>query len=97
MRPSEALAKHRDQVLEIISRYPVTNPRVFGSVARGEDQEGSDVDILVEPQEEVRTFAHVRALEQELSELLGHQVEVLTPGGLRRTMAERIERELTPL
>jgi predicted nucleotidyltransferase len=74
MRPSEALAKHREEVLEIISRYPVSNPRVFGSVARGEDVEGSDVDILVEPQLEVTTFAHLGALEQELSELLGHEV-----------------------
>jgi predicted nucleotidyltransferase len=97
MRPSEALAKHREEVLEIISRYPVSNPRVFGSVARGEDVEGSDVDILVEPQLEVTTFAHLGALEQELSELLGHEVDVSTPGGLRRTIVERIERELTPL
>ena len=37
MRPSEALARNLDEVLEIIARYPVTNPRVFGSVARGED------------------------------------------------------------
>jgi len=48
MRPSEALAKHRDEVLAIIARYPVTNPRIFGSVARGDDVEGSDVDILCE-------------------------------------------------
>ena len=47
MRPSEALAKYRDEVLAIIARYPVTNPRVFGSTARGEDVEGSDLDILV--------------------------------------------------
>lgn len=48
MRPSEALAKHRDKVLEIIARYPVSNPRIFGSVARGEDVEGFDVDLLVD-------------------------------------------------
>ena len=48
MRPSEALAKHRDEVREIIARYPVSNPRIFGSAARGEDTEGSDLDILVE-------------------------------------------------
>lgn len=48
MRPSEALARNRDRVLEVISRYPVANPRIFGSVARGEDVEGSDVDILVD-------------------------------------------------
>jgi uncharacterized protein len=44
MRPSEALAKHRDEVLRI-ARYPVSNPRIFGSTARGEDTEESDLDI----------------------------------------------------
>jgi predicted nucleotidyltransferase len=50
MRPSEALAKNRDKVLEIIARYAVSNPRIFGSVARGEDTEGSDLDIVVDPE-----------------------------------------------
>lgn len=97
MRPSEALARNRDKVLEIIARYPVSNPRVFGSVARGEDVEGSDVDILVEPQLDVTTFVHLGELRHELSALLGHEVDVLTPGGLRRTMADRIKSELRPL
>jgi Predicted nucleotidyltransferases len=48
VRPTEARARHREEVLEIISRYPVRNPRIFGSVARGEETEESDVDILVE-------------------------------------------------
>lgn len=96
MRPSEALAKHRDEVLEIISRYPVSNPRVFGSVARGEDVEGSDLDILVEPGVGT-TFIHLIKLEDELTALLGSHVDVVTPGGLRRPVAERIDRELMPL
>ena len=49
MKPSESLAKHRKEVLEIFAKYPVSNPRVFGSVARGEDVEGSDIDMIVHP------------------------------------------------
>lgn len=61
MRPSEALAKHRDEVLAIIARYPVSNPRIFGSVARGDDREDRDLDILVDP--DIRTpFVHLAAL-----------------------------------
>ena len=97
MRPSEALALHRDEVLAIIARYPVSNPRVFGSVARGEDIEGSDVDILVEPQFGVTTFVHLGELQAELAGLLGTEVDVLTPGGLRQPVARRIELELSPL
>ena len=77
MRPSEALAKHRDEVLAIIARYPVSNPRVFGSVARGEDEEGSDVDILVEPDGPL-TFFDIFELEERLSSLLNCPVEIGT-------------------
>lgn len=97
MRPSEALAKHRDEVLAIIARYPVSNPRVFGSVARGEDMEGSDLDILVEPKFGVTTFVHLDLLQDELSMLLGNVVDLTTPGGLKETVARRIEGELAIL
>src|ERR1700682_5310871 len=49
MRPSTLLQQHIDQVREATSRYPVHNPRLFGSSARGDDRQDSDVDILVDP------------------------------------------------
>jgi uncharacterized protein len=97
MRPSEALAKHRDEVLAIIAKYPVSNPRIFGSVARGDDTEESDIDILVEPQFGVTTFAHLGELQAELADLLDIDVDVLTPGGLHQAVSSRIARELSPL
>ena len=51
MRPSEILAAKADEIREIIARYPVRNPRIFGSAARGDDEEGSDLDLLVDPLE----------------------------------------------
>jgi predicted nucleotidyltransferase len=97
MRPSEALAKHREQVREIIARYPVTNPRIFGSTARGEDTEDSDLDILVDPEFGVTTFVHLGELEVELSQILGVGVDVVTPGGLLDAVVERIRPELSVL
>lgn len=97
MRPSEALAKHRDEVLAIIARYPVSNPRVFGSVARGEDREGSDLDILVEPQADITTYAHLIELENELKAVLRAEVDVVTPGGLSQRMAQRVNQDLRGL
>jgi predicted nucleotidyltransferase len=79
MRPSEALAKNRDKVLEIIARYPVANPRVFGSVARGEDTDESDLDILVEPSG-VLTFIDMARLEIQLESVLNVPVGVHTSG-----------------
>jgi predicted nucleotidyltransferase len=97
MRPSEALEKNRDKVLAIIAKYPVANPRVFGSVARGEDVEGSDLDLLVEPDFEVTTFVHLGELEEELEGLLGTGVDIVTPSGLLPKVTERIQSELVPL
>jgi predicted nucleotidyltransferase len=97
MRPSEALAMNRDEVLRIISRYPVSNPRIFGSVARGEDVEGSDLDILVEPEFEVTTFVHLAELEHALRELLSFEVDIVTPGGFSKRMADRIAKDARAL
>ena len=97
MRPSEALALHRDEVLRIIARYPVSNPRVFGSVARGEDVEGSDLDIWVEPIFGATTYVHIGHLETDLKDLLGLSVDVVTPGGLRKPVSGRIQQELRAL
>src|SRR5262249_10637605 len=70
MRPSEALELHRDEVREIIARYPVGNPRVFGSAARGDDTEDSDLDILVDRTGPL-TYFDIFDLEEELRSVLG--------------------------
>lgn len=94
MRPSEALARHREEVLAIIARYPVSNPRVFGSVARGEDSEGSDLDILVEPQGPL-TFFDIFKLEEQLGRLLACPVEIGTK--LKPHAAASAANDLRPL
>jgi uncharacterized protein len=96
MRPSEALKRHRDEVLEIISRYPVKNPRVFGSVARGEDEEGSDLDILVEHDGRLSTF-ELAGLELDLERVLDVRVDVQTPAGLAADVEARVAGDARPL
>lgn len=90
MRPSEVLATHRDKVLEIIARYPVSNPCIFGSVARGEDVEGSDVDILVDSVGPL-TLIDLARLEMEIEALLSVPVGVHTPGEFGPAATARIE------
>jgi len=92
MRPSEALAKHRDEVLAILANYPVSNPRIFGSVARGEDTEESDLDILVEDDGSVSMF-DLAGLEMQLEALLGVRVDVRTPGDFSAVVAGRVARD----
>lgn len=96
MRPSEALKKHRDEVLAIIARYPVSNPRVFGSVARGEDAEGSDVDLVVDPTGPFSYFDMAK-LEIELAEALGCPVDLGLARSLRSDVAANAAVDMKPL
>jgi predicted nucleotidyltransferase len=79
MRPSEALEKNRSVIREIVARRRVSNPRVYGSVLRGEDRPGSDLDILVDPSPDTSLLT-LGGLEGDLSDALGIRVDVKVPG-----------------
>lgn len=96
MRPSEALARHRDTIREILARYPVANPRVFGSAARGEDTEESDLDIVIDPEGPFSYFDMAK-LALELEALLGCAVDIGTARSLRPEVASRASNEMRPL
>ena len=96
MRPSEALDLYRDRIREIVLSHRVTNPRVFGSVLRGEDTEESDLDILVEPTADTTLF-DIGAIQFELSELLNVSIDVLTPRALPESFRQIVEKEAQPL
>jgi hypothetical protein len=81
MRPSLALNTHREAIRAIALRHRVTNVRVFGSVVHGDDTEGSDLDLLVDPTQET-TLMDIARIQLELSQLLPVAVDVLTPNGL---------------
>ena len=77
MRPSQALNRHRDGICLAAARYHVVNPRVFGSTVRGEYLKGSDLDLLFDPLPGT-TLLDLGGLQDELQELLGVSVDVLT-------------------
>lgn len=81
MKASTALELKRSAIREVVSRFHSTNPRVFGSVLHGEDHEGSDLDLLVDALPGATLF-DLGGLQTELEDLLGVQVDVLTPGDL---------------
>lgn len=76
------LRQRRQRVLDIAARYGVTNVRVFGSVARGEDGPDSDVDLLADLPPRMGLFA-LMALEREISEVLGVPVDLGTAESLK--------------
>ena len=92
----EALRSHRRAILDAAARHGARNVRVFGSTVRGNDGPKSDVDLLVDV-EPGRSLLDVIALEQDLEELLGRRVEVLTDGGLNPYLQERILTEAQAL
>jgi predicted nucleotidyltransferase len=70
--------------------------RVFGSVARGETNEASDIDILVN-MEPGRSLMDLGGLLYDLQKLLGIEVDIVTEKGLRARIREKILREAVPL
>ena len=81
MKPSDALRLHREAIRRVVLSHRASNARVFGSVARGDDIEGSDIDILIDPTPETTLF-DLGAIRHELQQLLGVRVDVLTPRAL---------------
>lgn len=81
MRPSLALQQHRDEIRSIALSHRVSSVRVFGSALRGEDNEDSDLDLLVEPTSET-TLMDIAKIQVEVARLLNIKVDVLTPNAL---------------
>lgn len=89
MRPSEALEKNRKLIREIVASRQLSNPRVYGSVLRGEDRSDSDLDILVDPSPTTTLFT-LGGVQWELEDALGVSVDVKVPGDFPPTVRQRI-------
>ena len=96
MRPSEVLPQHRDAIRQLVEQAGMANPRVFGSVLRGEDQEDSDLDILVDPGPRA-SLLDMAGLQIELEKALGVKVDVRTPGELHPRFREKVLAEAAAL
>lgn len=96
MKPSIALDLKRNAVREAVSRFHTANPRVFGSVLHGNDQDGSDLDLLVDALPGTTLF-DLGGLQVELEELLGVTVDLLTPGDIPKKFREQVLAEASPV
>lgn len=81
MKPSQALQAHRAAIRNVVESHRASNARFFGSVLHGDDHEGSDLDILIDPTSNTTLF-DLAAIQVELEKLLGVSVDVLTPKSL---------------
>ena len=96
MTPSQLVRNRREEILNIANQYGARNVRLFGSCARNEDSADSDVDVVVE-MASGRDLLDLIAIEQDLSELLGCKVDVLTDGGISPYLEKKILTKAQPL
>lgn len=96
IKPSLALEAHREAIRRIVTERRARNPRVVGSVLRGEDHEGSDLDLLVDSTGETSLF-DLAGIELELQKLLGVRVEVTTSGSLPESFRRRVLEDAQPV
>jgi len=96
MTLDERLKGKREEMLRLAARYGARNVRAFGSVARGEADEASDLDLLVEL-DPGRSLLDLGGLQFELEALLGCRVDVVTERGLKRRIRDRVIQEAVPV
>jgi predicted nucleotidyltransferase len=96
MEVEQLIKEKRSEILEIASRHGAKNIRLFGSVARGEADESSDIDMLIEVGENPSPW-FPGGLIADLEELLRRRVHVVTVGALHSYIRDRVLQEAVPL
>ena len=96
MRPSEALNQHRETIRQLVLDAGMANPRVFGSVVRGEDGLDSDLDILVDPAPRT-SLLDLAGLQIRIEARTGVKVDLLTPESLPMKFRQKTLDEAQPV
>jgi uncharacterized protein len=79
--------RHRGQIDAVLERYGARNPRIFGSVARGEAGDTSDIDLLVDLDDAGNPLLRVAGIGEELTAILGVRVDVVSDALLRDSVS----------
>lgn len=95
-RPSTRIERHRDAMYALVAQHQASAPRLFGSVARGDDRPGSDVDLLVDFSTDASLFDEI-GLRLALTDLLGVDVDVVGSESLRGPFRDRVLADAVPL
>jgi predicted nucleotidyltransferase len=96
VRPSEVLPQHRETIRQLVIQAGMANPRVFGSVLHGDDQDGSDLDLLVDPAPRASLLTIV-SLQSKLEEATGIKIDLRTPGELHPRFRSKVLAEAASL
>lgn len=87
---------HRGELLDVLRRHGVTNAEIFGSAARGDDHEGSDLDLLVDFAPDT-SIIDIIGIQRELQDVVGVPVDLIPRSGLKPRVRARAAKDLVPL
>jgi predicted nucleotidyltransferase len=93
----QLLLEKREEILNIASRHGAYNVRIFGSVARSEDDEKSDIDFLIDYDLTRISPWFPSGLMQDLELVLGRKVDIVTVDGLKERIREKVLKEAIEL
>ena len=93
MKLREQLQEKREEILEIAAKHGAFNVRIFGSVARGEETETSDIDFLIDYDLDKITPWFPGGLLMDLKDLLGCEIDIVTEKGLSHLIKDRVMAE----
>ena len=97
MKLKQVLLEKREEILQIAAKHGAYNVRIFGSVARGEDDEKSDIDFLIDYDLSKISPWFPSGLIQDLQSILGRKVDIVTMEGLKERIRERVLEEAIKL
>jgi predicted nucleotidyltransferase len=97
MKLSQLLQEKRQDILNIATKHGAFNVRIFGSVARGEETEKSDIDFLVDYDLKQVSPWFPGGLLMDLQDLLGCKVDIVTEKGLSHLIKEKVLNEAKSL
>jgi predicted nucleotidyltransferase len=96
MKPSEALNSHRAAIRQVVESNHARNARVFGSVIHGDDNDDSDLDLLIHPTPDT-SLLDIARIQNRTQKLLGISVDVLTPKALPESFRYQVLAEAEPV
>lgn len=96
MRPSEMLLQKRETIRQLILEAGMTNPRIFGSVLHGEDNGGSDLDLLIDPAPHTSLLT-MATLQDRLEAATGVKIDLRTPAEIHPRFRSKVLAEATAL
>ena len=96
MITKDIIRQRRDDIVRLAAKHGATNIRVFGSVARGQAKQDSDLDLLIDVGPKTSSWFPA-GLILDLENLLGCRVEIVTEKGLDPALRDRVLSEAIPL